>query len=245
LQAGGGESGHNTGEWSQGVHFVKPGLGIDTDVHYYGYAKGLRTNAGDDIPDAFGAAVVYRLGDLMAHTPYRDEPMTEVYRGKGNVSEDVTFRDEVEGSDYQYPLDRAYILPMANRLQLDRLRADERYSDLIEPGKPATQIAFEVARRALSQAGRSDAWIEEHLLPSRELVDPGLLTEEMAAKGSETKLFNGVARRLQGRYEEDTTVIVALSAKRGATEGHDAATGIAPELWQEELIVVDLAAEAH
>lgn len=241
LQAGGGESGHNTGDWSKGVHFVKPGFGIDTSIGYHSFAKGIRTNAGQPIADALGVAIIYKLGDLIERTPYRDEPLTETYKGKGNVSEDVTFRDENEGSDYEYTLDDAYILPLADWKQLSHLRDEGRYSDVFVPGKPITRMAYEIAERALRDAGRSDEWITAHLLPSEGLVDPEMLNDFAIKQGTETKLFNDVMRRILSHTKEDTMFIVPVTAKKGTVEAHDAVHGIAPELWQEELGMIDVA----
>jgi hypothetical protein len=240
LEAAGGESGRNTGDGSKGVHFIKPGSGLDTEMQYHTYAMGTRTNSGQEVADAFGIALVYRLGDIMSHTPYRDEPLTGAYRGKGNVSEDVTFRDATGGSEYAYPLKEAYLLPMADWDQLKRLKDDVRYTDLFEPGKPVTRIAYEIADRALREAGYSDEWIQAHLLPSEELVKPELVLDRAVDRGHEAALFGETAKRILSRTEEDTTVIVPMSATRGTFEHHDAVKGANAELWQEELVKISL-----
>jgi hypothetical protein len=239
LDSEGGEAGRNTGEWSKGVHFVKPGFGINTEASYYTYATGNRTNAGQSIPDALGVAVLYPLGSIIERTPIRDEPLTERLRGKANVSEDVTFRDKNGGSEYQYSLDGAYILPMADWKQLNQLRDQGQYTDLFEPGKPITRIAYEITERALREAGRSEEWIAKHLLTAEELVDPALLDEYRSDEAKEVQLFNKVAHKIHNSDSEDAKIVVPLSAKWGSAEAHDGTMGSMPELWQDELVVVN------
>ena len=236
LQSGEMVKDRNTSEFSKGVHFIKPGTGIETSIQYHAYALGIRSNAGHAIEDAFGMAIIYRLGDIAKVTPLRDEPVTEVWRDKGNVSEDVTFRASTGSSEYEYPLEDAYLLPFASWEQLGQLRVDQRYSDLFrEPGTPAYKIAKEVAARALREAGHTDEWIGRHLLDSEKLVNGLFAMGSRSHEKLETELFRRVTQEIRRNLAEDQRIIVPLSALKGGYEGHDAKFGWVED-WKEELI---------
>jgi hypothetical protein len=230
----------NTHEVSKGIHFIKPGLGIETRLQYHNYAQGHLTNSRQRLDEPFGMAVIYRLGDIMQTTPLRDEPVADPYKDVGKVAEDTTFRLPDESAAYAYPLEDAYLLPIASWEQLKLLREDERFADILGGDwAPPFKLAREVAARTLREAGYSEEWIATHLLDSEKLVDSSLVHPNSANMSLERDLFGTVGHAITSKIPEDKRVVIPLDATKGQFEPHDSDGGTAPELWKEKLVELE------
>ena len=231
-----------TSEHSQGVHFVKPGFGMQTDIAYSSYAQTQLTLGGRrEIPNGFGLAVIYKLEDVIEQTPLRDEPMSAKHIGKANIAEDVTFRTDAESAAYSYPIEDAYVLPMLTWEQINHLRSNPDFSDLMpEEYVPPDVLALTITKRALELEGFSPEWIDEHLL------SPDLVPSELETLGGpgakaevEEKMYQKVSHEIMSRQKRSEDMIVPLRAKRGAFESHDSRGVI--ESWKEELVKLSVA----
>lgn len=231
-----------TAEHSKGVHFVKPGFGMQTEVSYSDYAQTrLTLGSRTEIPDGFGLAVIYMLGDIIEQTPLRDEPMSAKHVGKKNIAEDVTFRTDDESATYSYPVEDAYILPVLTWEQISHLRASPDFSDLIPEGHmPREALVLAITKRALELEGFTSEWIEEHLLA------PDLVPLELETLGGpggraevEETMYRKVSHEITSRQKRSDDLIVPLRAKKGAFEGHD--TRGVRQSWKEELVKLSVA----
>ncbi len=235
----------NTGAHSEGIHFVKPGTGFETDSHYYLYALGMGQHTPDE-STPFGVAVIYRLGDIITTTPRRDEPAEAKYRGRA-MAQDATFRTEDESADYAYPLDTAYLLPFASTEQLAALKINPAFAHYFETPKTAAEIAYVIATDAARDAGYDEDWIRAHILNTAELVDPAILEQVVPypahksnftyIEGSEQQLYSVVGGAIHERLEPDIELVIPLSAERGSYEMHDVDYGLAQQVerWREKL----------
>ncbi len=246
-----GTAGRNTGEWSTGVHFTKPGTGMNSHDNYPGYATTtLNFGTKEKVKKALGIAVIFRLGDVIKQTPLRAEPIIDINRGRGNVSEDVTFRPADGRNEYSYNIDDAYIVPMATYEQLQRLKDDPRFTDIFEqPSSKPHLIARQILERSLKLAGRSDEWIAEHVVPYWEEFAKGeaddINNPYHDRKKVELDLQAAISRKIQSSSPPSRKIIAALSARKGLPEALGHIYGIDPQTWTEELITLEASASTN
>ena len=130
----------NTGDHSQGVHFVKPGdfshVELTGHDRYVTYSK--RRPGKERESEALGVAVVFPLADIIKQTPLRSEQKIVTDEGQ-HVSKDTVFATPEQGLDYKYDLRDAYLVA----------QTDQDREKLIEE---------------LTAQGYEQAWIDEHVI---------------------------------------------------------------------------------